>query len=114
MTNSEIAYQLYFDMMIKELHGHPLIKREDGSLAWECKPGVIEIAERIGINNIVELFESLGFGKNSEVMRKLFRDLGYSLFGYWELFYWEVNNPAASEYVPTQPEPFKFNIYFKK
>ena len=40
---------------------------------------------------------------NSEMWRKLYRDLGYSLFGYWEIFYWEANNEKAAEYKPTKP-----------
>lgn len=34
-------------------------------------------------------------GKNSEVYRKLYRDMGYSLYGYWE-----INNEDAGEYIP--------------
>jgi hypothetical protein len=30
----------------------------------------------------------------------MYRDMGYSLFGYWEMFYWEINNNIAHEYKP--------------
>jgi len=26
--------------------------------------------------------------------------MGYSLFGYWEVFYWDANNDIADEYEP--------------
>lgn len=44
------------------------------------------------------LFRSMGLTKNSEEMGKLYRDMGYSLSGYWEIFYWETNNEDAGKY----------------
>jgi hypothetical protein len=41
-----------------------------------------------------------GYTKNSEIYRKLYRDMGYSLSGYWEVFYWDVNNEKVDEYNP--------------
>ena len=38
------------------------------------------------------------FTKNSEEWRKLYRDIGYSLYGYWEIFYWDMNNEDAADY----------------
>jgi hypothetical protein len=58
----------------------------------------------------------MGYDKNSEVYRKLYRDIGYSLEGYWEIFYWEVNNPIASEYkhkVKSDFRVFKINEILK-
>ena len=52
------------------------------------------------INDLIPLLDSLGYDKNSEVYRKLYRDMGYSLFGYWEVFYWVANNSEADKYVP--------------
>jgi hypothetical protein len=40
----------------------------------------------------------MGLNKNSEEVRKLYRDMGYSLSGYWEIFFWEVNNEDAPLY----------------
>jgi hypothetical protein len=51
-----------------------------------------------GLNNIVALFYSIGLTKNSEEWRKLYRDIGYSLDGYWEIFYCEMNNKDAADY----------------
>jgi hypothetical protein len=42
----------------------------------------------------------MGLGKNDESVRKLYRDMGYSLSGYWEIFYWEMNNEDADQYRP--------------
>lgn len=61
---------------------------------------VRKMVDKIGLNEIYQLFDSLGLNKNSELIRKMYRDMGYSLFGYWEIFYWEANNDIADEYVP--------------
>ncbi len=29
----------------------------------------------------------------------MYRDMGVSLFGYWEIFYWEMNNEKSQEYI---------------
>jgi hypothetical protein len=29
----------------------------------------------------------------------MYRDMGYSLYGYWEIFYWEMNNDYAQDYI---------------
>jgi len=44
------------------------------------------------------MFMKMGLTKNSEPVRKLYRDMGYSLSGYWEIFYWDVNNEEAEDY----------------
>jgi hypothetical protein len=46
------------------------------------------------------LFMRMGLTKNSEEVRKLYRDMGYSLSGYWEIFYWDMNNEDAHKYKP--------------
>jgi hypothetical protein len=43
-----------------------------------------------------------GLDKNCDEYRKVYRDIGYSLDGYWEIFYWEVNNPISREYIPNE------------
>jgi hypothetical protein len=42
----------------------------------------------------------MGLTKNSEEVRKLYHDMGYSLSGYWEIFCWEANNENARKYKP--------------
>jgi hypothetical protein len=89
----------YKEILEKESHhDHELIKDERGALRWKEDPKVIEIVDTIGLNNIWCLFHHMGLTKNSEEVRKLYRDIGYSLYGYWEIFYWEMNNEDASEY----------------
>jgi hypothetical protein len=46
------------------------------------------------------LFYKMGLTKNSEEVRKLYRDMCYSLSGYWEIFYWDMNNEDARKYKP--------------
>ncbi len=81
-------------------HDHLIEKDEDGTLRWTRNYKVCEIVDKIGMENIFELFERLGANKNSELLRKMFRERGYTLFGYWELFYCETNNDIANEYTP--------------
>jgi hypothetical protein len=82
-------------------HNHPIVEDENGLLRWQANPYVRNcIGETISLNDLIPLLYSLGYDKNSEVFRKLYRDLGYSLYGYWEVFYWEMNNEDASSYVP--------------
>lgn len=81
-------------------HNHEIIKDEDGTLRWKPNLDVCKIKERLSVNEIVPLFCHLGYGKNSEIYRKFYRDIGYTLFGYWEIFYWDMNNEEADEYKP--------------
>ncbi len=91
----------YSDMLKKEKHhNHEIIQDEHGSFRWKENPSVNKILERISLNDLCPLLYHLGYDKNSEVYRKLYRDIGYSLSGYWEIFYWEGNNDEANEYVP--------------
>lgn len=81
-------------------HTHEIIKDKDGYLRWKENPTVNHILKNISLNELCPLLKTLGYGKNSEVYRKLYRDMGYSLYGYWEIFYWSVNNEDASDYIP--------------
>ncbi len=83
-------------------HDHQLVKDESGVIRWKHNNDVLNLREHISLNYLCPLLESLGYGKNSEIYRKLYRDMGYSLSGYWEIFYWEVNNPEWSEYIPNK------------
>ncbi len=74
--------------MIKELFGGRKMTKVDN------------LIDVMNLNHIVMLLIYLGYNKNSEIYRKLYRDMGYSLYGYWEIFYWEVNNPDYAEYKP--------------
>ena len=100
-TEASKADKTYRDMLKTEKHHKHEIVKENGVLRWKQNPQVNKIIdEKIDLNELWKLFYFLGYGKNSEVVRKLYRDMGYSLFGYWEVFYWEANNDIADEYVP--------------
>lgn len=47
-------------------------------------------------------FSKRGLTKNSEEVRALLRSIGYSLYGYWEIVYWEVNNSDVKSYIPNK------------
>ena len=93
--------------LAKEFDAEALIKTEqetfDPNADWEIKDGryywkvnpVIELlheAEAININKLWRFMAEQGIDKSDWRLRKFYRDLGYSLFGYWEIFYWEMNN----------------------
>ena len=81
-------------------HSHKIVKNSDGKLTWEENPDTRSILNKVSINDIVALLVSLGYDKNSEVYRKLYRDMGYTLNEYWEIFYWDMNNPDVKKYRP--------------
>lgn len=73
--------------------GHPIMRDENtGSLRWAM------IEDDDDINCTVKSMHKIGLSRNHEIYRNYYRRLGYSLFGYWELFYWDVNNPDACNY----------------
>lgn len=90
------------EMLKTEMHhGHKIVE-VDGKFCWEVNDEVNNWIEKrnICLNDVCPMLHLLGYGKNSEIHRKLFRDIGYPLFGYWEKFYWEVNNKDVDDYVP--------------
>ena len=91
---------------IETNHNHEIIE-DDGIFRWKYNPSVRKLVNKIGLNDIIMLMHSLGYNKNSEPYRKLYRDIGYSLFGYWEIFYWEVNNDDVDKYLPSVMIPVK-------
>lgn len=93
-----IDHEYFGDIIRRESHhDHPIVE-VDGIPRWKENPEVSEYVGKIGLNDIIGLFMSMGYTKNSEVWRKLYRDIGYSLSGYWEVFYWNWNNEDADEY----------------
>jgi hypothetical protein len=85
-------------------HNHEIILDENGVIRW--KPDeFIDFAfdnDILDLNTVIPLMCRRGNGKNSEMYRKLYRDLGYSLSGYWEVFYWNWNNENAHLYKTKQ------------
>ena len=87
----------YKEVLDREKHHKHELVMVNGVIRWKEN----ESLRPIDINETIRLFYKLGYDKNSEVYRKFYRDLGYSLCGYWEVFYWEANNDNANEYRPS-------------
>ena len=77
-----------------------MIVDDNGVVRWKEDPAVQDVLDRVNLNDIWMLFFKMGLTKNSEEVRKLCRDMGYSLSGYWEIFYWDMNNEDAHKYRP--------------
>lgn len=84
-------------------HDHEIVE-VNGVLRWKAQSTVELLTDICNLNDIVIALYSRGLDKNSEEHRKLYRDMGYSLRGYWEIFYWEMNNKDADQYNPTCAE----------
>ncbi len=98
-----MADESYAELLKKETHHNHEIIKDGDVFRWRQNPDVrFLVDEKISLNDLIPLLHCLGYDKNSEVYRQLYRDMGYSIFGYWEVFYWEVNNPKADEYVPNK------------
>jgi len=86
-------------MLEKESHhDHEIIIDESGTYRWKQDPDVVSLIDDLNLNSLWVLFYKMGMNKNSEEIRKMYRDMGYSISGYWEIFHWEVNNPDADLY----------------
>ena len=91
-------YKLIFET--ESHHDHEVIEDEHGTLRWKSNPTVRQTVDKVNLNDLWMLFHHMGLTKNSEEVRKLYRDMGYSLSGYWEIFYWDMNNEDAHKYKP--------------
>jgi hypothetical protein len=89
---------------VERHHDHVVLQDEDGIYMWQQNMNLRQLTDELGLNKVMQLFELLGCNRNSEIVRKLYRDLGYSLGRYWEVFYWEANNDVAKEYCPPNPK----------
>lgn len=96
----------YREILEKEWHhDHEIIEDESGTFRWKQNPKVREIIDKGILNDLWYLFHTMGLTKNSEEVRKLYRDMGYSLSGYWEIFHWEMNNEDAKKYRRGKKKP---------
>jgi hypothetical protein len=102
ITRKELEHiETYKEIFDREPHhNHEIVETEDGSIRWKEDPAVKTIISRTNLNDLWVLFHYMGLTKNSEEVRKLYRDMGYSLSGYWEIFHWEMNNEEARKYKP--------------
>lgn len=93
----------YNEMLKKERHHDHEIVEVDGVLRWKENKQVRDLVGgqgKIDLNNLWEFFYAMGLNKNSEFVRDVYRNMGYSLNGFWELFYWEMNNEDVDDYNP--------------
>jgi hypothetical protein len=101
VNREDITTEHFVEMLKTETHhDHAIIKDSFGRLRWKEDVQVGTTLEFISLNHLIPLLSFLGYGKNSEIYRKLYRSMGYSLDGYHEVFYWDVNNPNAADYKP--------------
>lgn len=97
---------IYKDICDREHHNHPIYKDEHGTLRWKADPVIEMLWEAQADDGThcgpialdLNALAAYGPGKNDPRVRELYRRMGYSLHGYWELFHWEVNNPDADQY----------------
>lgn len=82
----------YAEMMATENHHEHEIVKVNGVLRWKEDDFVSRFTASCNLNDIIVGLHANGNGKNSEIYRELYRKMGYSLSGYWEVFYWEMNN----------------------
>jgi len=93
LNRKEIEEEYCQEIFKKESHhNHEVIKDEDGIIRWKENKKVRVFLKNISLNDLFPLLNTVGYGKNSEVYRKIYRDMGYPLFGYWEIFYCPLNN----------------------
>jgi len=91
------------EMLKTERHHNHKIVDVNGVLRWKENEDVRVLFGSnapISLNSLWDLFYAMGLDKNSEFIRDFYRNMGYSLGGFWEIFYWEVNNEIANEYNP--------------
>jgi hypothetical protein len=101
VDRKDITEETYLEILDKESHSHLIIEDKNGVLRWRENSSIRLLVDLriLNLNDVVMKFYDKGLSKNSEEFRQLYRDLGYSLSGYWEIFYWEVNNPDFDKYI---------------
>ena len=89
----------YAEVLATEELGHELYVDDHGTIRWVANPEKEqEIMDEFSASDLNQLYIN-GARKNDPRIRELYKHIGYSLFGFWEVFYWEVNNPHAYKYL---------------
>ena len=97
--------ETFKEMLKTERHHNHDIVEVNGILRWKENKEVRDLVGgqgKINLNDLWEFFYVMGLNKNSEFVRDVYRNMGYSLYGFWEIFYWDMNNEIACEYNPLQ------------
>ena len=99
IKRSMIRHKMFREIFAKEdHHDHEIILDDSGMYRWKECPKIRKLVDENDLNQIIIALLHQGYTKNSEMYRRLYRDLGYSLNGYWGIFYWSVNNEDCDEY----------------
>lgn len=94
-----VLEDIYAEVLETEELGHELYVSDHGTIRWVANPEKEqEIMDEFGARDLNVLFMK-GANKNDPRIRELYKHIGYSLFGFWEIFYWEVNNELAYKYL---------------
>jgi len=98
ITKEEVAkigeeYSVIFE---RENHDHPIIVDDHGTYRWKSDP-IVNMLFEYKCVDLNTMYKN-GASKNDPRVRKFYRDMGYSLYGYWEVFHWDMNNPEAEDY----------------
>lgn len=97
----EALEESYGDMLKTESHHkHEIIKDEHGVVKWKENPKVRETMkqENVGLGELIKTLDVIGYDRNSEVLRKLYREMGVSLSSYITMFYDPCNNDEVEDY----------------
>jgi len=86
-------------MRQEQHHDHEVVIIND-VIRWKENTGVRELVDICDLNHMISDMRENGIRKNDEPYRRLYRNMGYSLSGYWEIFYWDMNNENVDEYTP--------------
>jgi len=68
-------------------------------ISTKNEQSLFQLSSKLDLNQIIEVLYRFDCNKNDEIYRKMYRDIGYSLNGYWEIFYWDLNNDIADDYI---------------
>ena len=109
VNRDDIKDDWLIELLKTETHHDHEIIMVGGSYRWKEDKLTAILTDYIGLNELINQFIfKENFNKNSEIWRELYRKIGYSLYGYWEVFYWEMNNEECENYKqPFQKEATK-------
>lgn len=98
-TEVAAASDEYKEILRREKHFHPIIVNEHGTYRWLANEQRARemMKEYFNAHDYNTMFFN-GAHPNDPIVREIYRHSGYSIFGYWEVFYWEANNEEADEY----------------
>lgn len=90
--------EVYAEVLETEELGHGLYVDEHDTIRWVENPlREQEIMDEFSASDLNDLYIK-GAEKNDPLVRELYKNIGYSLFGFWEIFYWRLNNSKAHLY----------------